>query len=130
LDHLILSLLVTAKLEVLASLDDQELLLLGFGALKTKHNLLGGLGLLVEDGFGLSTVSGLFAIVTTLTLGVQGSFTRLVLGHLEGGVLVDRLGKSLSCLGHVDHLDRCSPLCLLDNRNRTQKWDESPCTLR
>jgi len=91
LDHLILSLLVTAKLEVLASLDDQELLLLGFGALKTEHDLLGGLGLLVEDGFGLSTVSGLFAIVTTLTLSVQGSFTSLVLGHLEGGVLVDRL---------------------------------------
>ena len=62
-----------------------------FGALKTEHDLLGGLGLLVEDGFGLSTVSGLFAIVTTLTLSVQGSFTSLVLGHLEGGVLVDRL---------------------------------------
>jgi len=71
LDHLILSLLVTTKLEVLASLDNQKLLLLGFGALKTEHNLFGGLGLLVEDGFGLTTISGLFAIVTTLTLGIE-----------------------------------------------------------
>jgi len=71
LNHLILSLLVTTKLEVLASLDDQKLLLLGFGALKTEHNLFGCLGLLVEDGFGLTTISGLFAIVTTLTLGIE-----------------------------------------------------------
>merc|ERR1719461_1136005 len=118
LDHLILSLLVTTKLEVLAALDDQKLLLLGFGALKTKDNLFGGLGLLVEDGFGLTTISGLFAIVTTLTLGIKGSLASLVLGHFESGMLIDRLGKGLSCLGHVDHLDRYSPLSLLDNRNR------------
>jgi len=104
LNHLSFSLLVTAQFEVLASLDNQKLLLLRLGTFETEYNLFGGFGLLVEDWFGLTTISGLFSVVTTLTLGVQGSLTSFVLGNLEGGVLVHRLGEGLSCFRHVDHL--------------------------
>jgi hypothetical protein len=61
-------LLVTAKLEVLAALDVDLVLLLALLALKTEHNLLGGLGLLVEDGLGLTTETGLLPVVTALAL--------------------------------------------------------------
>jgi hypothetical protein len=58
---------------VLASLQSQLGLGLALGALKTKHNLLGRLGLLVEDGLCLTTVTALLSVVTTLTLGEEGS---------------------------------------------------------
>jgi len=105
LNHLSFSLLVTTQFEVLASLDDQKLLLLRLGAFETEHNLFGCFGLLVEDGFCLTTISRLFSVVTTLTLSVQGSLTSFVLGDFEGGVLVHRLGEGLSCFRHVDHLE-------------------------
>ena len=57
---------------MLASLQGKLLLGLAFGALQTQGNLLGRLGLFVEDGLGLTTVSPLFAVVTTLTLGEKG----------------------------------------------------------
>lgn len=60
------------KLEVLAALQRKLLLGLASSALKTKDNLLGGLGLLVEDGLGLTTITALLPVVTTLTLGEQG----------------------------------------------------------
>lgn len=60
------------KLKVLATLQSQLLLGLARSALKTQDNLLGGLGLLVENGLGLTTVTTLLPVVTTLTLGVQG----------------------------------------------------------
>ena len=44
------------------------------------------LGLLLEDGLGLTTVTRLLADVTTLTLGKLGRLTGLVLGHLVGTV--------------------------------------------
>ena len=47
-----------------------------------EDDLLGGLGLLSEDGLGLSTVSLLLAVVTTLALGLQRVLTLLVLRHL------------------------------------------------
>lgn len=50
-------LLVSTELEVLAALEGHLHLVLADGALKTENDLLGGLGLLVEDGLGLSTVS-------------------------------------------------------------------------
>ena len=74
----------------------------------------------MEDGFGLSTVSGLLSVVTTLTLGEDGVLTLLVLGdlkiliktssadkisYLEGGVLVQRLTERFSSLWYVDHAD-------------------------
>lgn len=60
------------KLEVLAALQRKLLLGLASSALKTKDDLLGGLGLLVEDGLGLTTITALLPVVTTLTLGEQG----------------------------------------------------------
>jgi hypothetical protein len=59
---------VIPKLEVLASLQCQLCLRLACCALQSQHNLLRGLRLLVENGLRLTTVSGLFAIVTTLSL--------------------------------------------------------------
>ena len=60
------------QLEVLAALQSQLLLGLAGSALETQDNLLGGLGLLVENGLGLTTVTTLLPVVTALTLGVQG----------------------------------------------------------
>ena len=64
------------QFEVLASLQRQLLLGLALGALQSQHNLLGGLGLLVEDGLGLTTVTALLPVVTTLTLGIKGRLQR------------------------------------------------------
>lgn len=75
-----LGLLVTANLEVLAALDALHGGALAVGALHPQHNLLGGLRLLVENGLGLTAVSGLLAVVTALTLRVRA-------WSLEGGRL-------------------------------------------
>ena len=61
------------QLEVLAALQSELLLGLALSALETKDDLLGGLGLLVEDRLGLTTVTGLLTVVTTLTLSEEGS---------------------------------------------------------
>ena len=61
------------------------LLGLAFFTFETKNDFTCGLGLLVEDGFGLTTVSGLLSVVTTLTLGEDGVLTLLVLGDLNQG---------------------------------------------
>jgi hypothetical protein len=58
---------------VLAALQCQLGLGLALGALQSEHDLLGGLGLLVEDGLGLTTVTALLPVVTTLTLSEKGS---------------------------------------------------------
>ena len=52
------------------------------GAFESEDDLLGGLGLLVEDGLGLTTITGLLSVVTTLTLGEDRVLTLLVLGDL------------------------------------------------
>lgn len=83
----VLLLLVTTELEVLASLERNVRSVLALGALETQNDLLGGLGLLVEDGLGLTTVTLLLPVVTTLTLGVERSLTSLVLGDLVGAVI-------------------------------------------
>jgi len=74
-----LGLLVTAQFEVLASLQRQLSLGLAYGALQPQHNLLCGLGFLVKDGLGLTTVTGLLAIVTALSLSEEGCLAGLVL---------------------------------------------------
>ena len=56
-----------------------------FGALKTEHNLLGGLGLLVEDGLGLSSETHLLRVITSLALSKVGGLSGLIRwGPLEG----------------------------------------------
>lgn len=53
---------------MLASLQSKLGLGLADRALQPQHNLLGGLGLLPEHGLGLTTITALLPIVTTLTL--------------------------------------------------------------
>ena len=79
-----LRLLLTTKLEVLAALQSQVRAVLAHRALETQDDLLGRLGLLLEDGLGLTTVTLLLANITALTLGELGRLTRLVLSHLVG----------------------------------------------
>lgn len=80
------------------------MLVLADSAFQTQDNLLGSLGLLVENGFGLTTVTGLFAVVTTFTLSEDGSLTGLVLGDLVRGVTTTLLtsAKGFTSLRDVD----------------------------
>jgi hypothetical protein len=59
------------KFKMLASLQRQLCLRLARCALQSQHNLLRRLCFLVENGLGLTTVTGLFAIITTLSLREQ-----------------------------------------------------------
>ena len=61
------------ELEVLATLEGELSLGLAVGALKSQDDLLGGLSLLVEDWLGLTTITRLLSVVTTLSLGEKGS---------------------------------------------------------
>lgn len=72
---------------------------------QSQHNLLGRLRLLVEDGLGLTTVTGLLAVVTTLTLRERRSLAGLVLGDLVELVLAAfaALAEGLPGLGYVHH---------------------------
>jgi hypothetical protein len=89
---------------VLASLQGQLALGLALDALQSQDDLLGGLGLLVEDGLGLTTVTALLSVVTALTLGEQRGLASLVLGDLVLCVLAALLALAVgvSGLGNVD----------------------------
>ena len=80
------------------------MLVLANGTFQTQDNLLGSLGLLVENGLGLTTITALLTVVTTLTLSEDGSFTGLVLGDLVGSVTATLLTstKGLTSLRDVD----------------------------
>ena len=52
---------------MLAALVDKLMLALANSAFKTNDGLLGSLGLLVEDGLGLTTITSLLTIVTAFT---------------------------------------------------------------
>merc|ERR1719458_503297 len=68
LDHLSLTFFVTSQLEMLRTLDGNLLTAFALGAFKTKYQFLGGLCLLPQDGFGLTSETLLFAIVTPTSL--------------------------------------------------------------
>lgn len=89
---------------MLASLEGKLALGLALDALQSQDNLLGGLGLLVENGLGLTTITALLSVVTALSLGEQRGLTSLVLGHLVLGVLAALLALAVgvSGLGDVD----------------------------
>ena len=91
------------ELEVLGALDGEHALALALGALELEDDLLGGLGLLAEDGLGLSTETGLLAVVSTLTLSDDRGLASLVLGHLLRGVLLAPLAVRVASLGNRDH---------------------------
>ncbi len=93
-----------SEFEVLGSLKAQLLLGLTFFTFETKDDLTRGLGLLVEDGLGLSSETHLLRVITSLSLRKVGGLSSLVLGDLVEGVLL-----ALSCtvclafLGYVHH---------------------------
>ena len=66
---------------MLASLQRQLVLVLAHRALQTQHNLFRRLGLLVEHGLRLTTVTLLLSIVATLALRKQRRLAGLVLRH-------------------------------------------------
>jgi hypothetical protein len=70
---------------MLASLQRQLCLRLARCALQSQHNLLRRLCLLVENGLGLTTITGLFAIITTLSLREQRRLRDTLLGGPSGG---------------------------------------------
>lgn len=89
---------------MLASLQGQLQLGLALDALQPQDDLLGGLGLLVEDRLCLTTITALLPVITSLTLGEQGGLASLVLGDLVLGVLAALLALAVgvSGLGNVD----------------------------
>ena len=101
-------LLLVSELEVLGALEDVLDGLLAAGAGELDDDLLCGLGLLVEDRLGLTTITTLLTVVTTLTLGEEASLTGLVLGDLELLVLAAGGGAAehLLLLGELDHFFR------------------------
>jgi hypothetical protein len=84
---------------VLAALERDLVLGLARGALEAEDDLLGGLGLLVEDGLGLATVTALLPVVTALALGGERVLALLVLGDLVGGVLLAGLALAEGAAG-------------------------------
>lgn len=56
---------------MLAALQGELELGLALDALQPQDNLLGGLSLLVEDRLGLTTITGLLSVVTSLSLREQ-----------------------------------------------------------
>ena len=66
---------------------------------QSQHNLLGSLGFLVENGLGLTTETRLFTVITSLTLGKQGSLTSFVLSNLVLSVLTTGLTLTVGLSG-------------------------------
>jgi len=84
---------------VLASLERKLSLGLAAGALQSQDDFLGGLGLLVEDGLRLTSVSGLLAVVSALSLREQRGFAGFVLGDFVLGVLLAVLALAVGAAG-------------------------------
>ena len=89
---------------MLATLQSKLGLSLALDAFQSQNDLLGGLGLLVEDRLGLTTITGLLTVVSALSLGEQRGLASLVLGDLVLGVLAALLALAVgvSRLGNVD----------------------------
>merc|ERR1711872_276380 len=82
LEHLALLLLLASEFEMLASLDRHLIFALAVRAFQPGYDLLCGLSLLSEDGFGLTAISLLLAIVTPFALGLERVLAFLVLRDL------------------------------------------------
>jgi hypothetical protein len=88
--------------EGLATLNGNHSSSLASTAFKLKGNLLGGLCLLSENGLGLTSITLLFSIISSLSLGSEGSFTGLILRHFVNLMLLAFLAVCSSLLGCVD----------------------------
>jgi len=62
---------------VLATLNGMHVTGLAVLALETQHNFLGRLRLLVENGLGLTSISGLLSVVTALSCNHWRNFVQL-----------------------------------------------------
>ena len=89
--------------EGLGSLDDSESFGLGLSALELEGDLLGLLGLLLEDWLSLTTETLLLHVISSLTLGGLGGLTGLVLGDLVGGMLLELPAISSDSLWNMHH---------------------------
>jgi hypothetical protein len=96
-------LFLLSELESLATLKWEHSLAFALGALDLQDDLLGGLGLLSEDGLCLTTETLLLGIVTSLTLSDKGSLTSLVLSDLMTRMLLASLAIGVSRLWDADH---------------------------
>merc|ERR1719215_829174 len=94
---------ICAKLKMLGPLDRLHAFGLALGALQLQHDLLRGLGLLVEHGLRLTAETFLFFLVAPVTLGLAGLFARLVLRDLVGRVLLALPAVGVPGLRDVDH---------------------------
>jgi len=74
------------------------------GALQSERDFLGGLGLLPEDGLGLASVAGLFAVVASPALRGLALLALLVLRDLVDGVGEALAAVGLAGLGNHNHL--------------------------
>jgi hypothetical protein len=90
LNHLSLSLSVSSKLKMLASLQRYLLFHLTFLTLHTENYFLRGFSLFVKYGLRLTPISFLFAIVSPFSLSIQA--------RLPGFVLSDFMQSVLSAL--------------------------------
>lgn len=97
--------LLGSKLEVLSSLQGQLLLDFACLAFQSKNNFTSCLGLFVENGLSLSTISHLLRVVTTLSLSEVRSLSSLVLSDLVHLVFTALLSgaESSSFLWYVNH---------------------------
>ena len=95
------------KFEVLATLQRQLCLCLAWCALQSQDNLLRSLGLLVENRLGLTTITRLLSVITTLSLcekgclqlSQMGEFVHLMVrGYLSSLVLRNFMLCVLSAL--------------------------------
>jgi len=68
-----------------------------------KRSIDRDLCLLVENGLGLTTEASLLAVITTLTLGVEGILTLLVLGNLPLLVTLAMIAIGPHLLREVNH---------------------------
>merc|ERR550525_2331688 len=101
--HLSLAFLLSTELEVFGPLDGALVLPLAARTLQPQHQLLGSLGLLPEDGLGLTTKTLLLSVVPASPLGLLGLSRLLVLSHLHLHVLVALGAEGVTSFGHVDH---------------------------
>ncbi len=97
-----LVLLLSTKLEGLASLQNLLVSSLAIVAGQAEHDLLCCLRLLVENRLGLSTITALLAIISSTTLAKSRLLALLVLGDLVLGVLLALRAESILLLRYVN----------------------------
>lgn len=83
----------------------------------------------MEDRLGLTTVTGLLAVVTTLSLSEERSLSSLVLGDLMLGVLLARLALAVGLAGLGD-VDLCISIGLATAKSDVAQLNGNSSCLR